>query len=598
MKRFFPYYRYLKPVLGHFGGAILCGVIYGMASGFGIPFLTKTVLPVIFGDERQDLVLHWPAWLEWTPVTIPGAHLLVWAIALLPMVFAVRGLAQFGNTYLLNYVGVRVLEGVRVAVFSRLQALQIGFFRRNPAGDLMSRIMVDTNHVKAVVVDISNDLMIQPFTLIGAVSFIIYESLKYPGMEDFLLALLMIPLVIIPVKSIGRRLMRKSAQMLGDTGNLSAVLTENLQSPREIRAYNLEEREVTRFQLLVRRLFRSQMKMVKYEKALPPLIEFMSACSIAFAIYQAAQVSISQETAVALIGALYFAYEPVKKLGNIHNRIKVGLAGLDRIEAVLHEPIEIADPAQPVAMPAVRGEVVFENVTFAYQREPVLKDVDVRITPGEIVALVGPSGAGKSTFANMVPRFYDPQQGAVKVGGVDVRTVRQAELRDGIALVSQEPVLFNDTIYNNILLGRPGASREEVERAAEQAGAREFIEGLDGGWDTLVGERGGRLSGGQRQRVAIARAFLKNAPILILDEATSALDAESEALVQQALEQLVRGKTAFIIAHRFSTIRFATRLLVFEDGEIVADGPHEKLIKESPLYRSLYERQELGSLAL
>ncbi len=269
------------------------------------------------------------------------------------------------------------------------------------------------------------------------------------------------------------------------------------------------------------------------------------------------------------------------------------MAGLDRIEAVLHAPIEIEDPVKPVALPSTKGAVAFENVTFAYQQEPVLKHVNVRIEPGEIVALVGPSGAGKSTFANMVPRFYDPQQGAVKVDGVDVRTVRQADLRREIALVSQEPVLFNDTVYNNILLGRPGASREEVVRAAEQAGARGFIEALDGGWDTSVGERGGRLSGGQRQRVAIARAFLKNAPILILDEATSALDAESEALVQAALEELVRGKTAFIIAHRFSTIRFATRLLVFEEGVIVADGPHERLIKESPLYRSLYERQAL-----
>jgi subfamily B ATP-binding cassette protein MsbA len=583
--------------MGHFVGAIFCGIIYGITSGFGIPFLTGKILPVIFPKEGEssslELGIHWGEWINWKFIEVTPERALFFAVALLPCIFAIRAIAQFSNTYLLNYVGVRVLEGVRVAVFSRLQALHLAFFRKNPAGDLMSRIMVDTNHVKAVIVDISNDLMIQPFTLIGAASYIIYVSLQHEGMGDFLLALLVIPAVIVPIRLIGKKLLRRSSQMLSQTGNLSAVLTESLQSPREIRAYNLEEREKSRFQLLVRSLFKSQMKMVKYEKMLSPLIEFMSAGSIAFAVYQAAEAQIPQSTAITLIGALYMAYEPVKKLGNIHNRIKAGVAGIIRIEEVLHSPIEVADPENPVELPPIKGEVRFDHVTFAYDNDPVLRDINVLVRPGEVVALVGPSGAGKSTFANLVPRFYDPQEGTVLVDGVGVATVRQAELRNGIALVSQEPILFNDTVYNNILLGRPSARKEEVIAAAEKAGARNFIEELDRQWDTMVGERGGRLSGGQRQRIAIARAFLKNAPILILDEATSALDAESESLVQEALEKLVQGKTTFIIAHRFSTIRFATRILVFDKGYIVADGPHDKLIETSELYQTLYAKQAM-----
>jgi subfamily B ATP-binding cassette protein MsbA len=629
VKRFLPYYRYLRPVLPHFFAAVACGAVYGVASGFGLPFLMEKVLPVVFGDAPAAaivLVKDWHGFADWPPLTIPADYALIVAVALLPVIFAIRAVAHFGNVYLLNYVGLRVLEGVRAAVFERIQRLHLAFFKRHSAGDLTSRVMVDTNHVKTVVVEVSNDILIQPFTLVGALGYFSYLAWREPAMGRFLLALLVIPAVVFPVRAFGRKLRRRSEQTLGHMGNLSAVLTENLQSLREVRAYNLEERETRRFRGLVRELLRAQLKVVKYEKMLPPVIEFASACSIAFAIYQAALARVSQENVLALVTALYIAYEPVKRLGNMHNKIKTGAAGLARLEEVLHAPIEVADPLVPTPMwrrldcaassgtgvsPAlppvapvaresrpcpsgvrgVRGDVRFDAVTFAYDRKPVLRDVDIAVAAGEVVALVGPSGAGKSTFANLVPRFYDPQSGAVRVDGLDVRAVAQAELRANIALVSQEPVLFADSVFNNILLGRPGATRTEVVEAAERAGARGFIEALPQGWDASVGERGGRLSGGQRQRVAIARAFLKDAPILILDEATSALDAENEAVVQGALEQLARGKTTFIIAHRFSTIRFATRILVFDCGAVVADGTHEKLLTTSPLYRALYQRQ-------
>lgn len=276
----------------------------------------------------------------------------------------------------------------------------------------------------------------------------------------------------------------------------------------------------------------------------------------------------------------------------MNNRVKEGTAALARLEEVIDAPVEVADPASPKPLGAVRGSVDFENVEFAYDpEEPVLKNVSFSVKPGETVALVGPSGAGKSTVANLIPRFYDVARGNVKLDGVDVRDALQHELRQNIAIVSQEPILFADTIYENIRLGKPDATPAEIEDALRRAAAYDFVMSLENGWDTLVGERGGRLSGGQRQRIAIARAFLKNAPILILDEATSALDSESEAEIQSALEELVKGRTTFMIAHRFSSIRTATRILVFDAGRIVADGPHAEVYANCPLYRELYDKQ-------
>jgi ATP-binding cassette, subfamily B, bacterial MsbA len=290
---------------------------------------------------------------------------------------------------------------------------------------------------------------------------------------------------------------------------------------------------------------------------------------------------------------LYMSYDPIKKMGALNNEMKRGLSSLERLEAVLNAPLEITDPARPTCVDRLQGDIGFRDVCFSYKAgEPVLRDVTVTIPAGTVCALVGPSGAGKSTFANLVPRFYEVTDGGVTIDGIDLRAMRVADLRRNIALVSQDPVLFNDTIYNNLLLGRVDATRDEVEQAAKDAFAHDFILSQPNGYDTIVGERGGKLSGGQKQRIAIARAFLRNAPILILDEATSALDSESEAFIQRALHKLVADKTVLIIAHRFSTIRDASMILVFEEGRVVASGPHAQLYSSNPLYKALYDRQQ------
>jgi subfamily B ATP-binding cassette protein MsbA len=272
--------------------------------------------------------------------------------------------------------------------------------------------------------------------------------------------------------------------------------------------------------------------------------------------------------------------------------MKRGQAAIDRLEVILNAPVTIRDPEQPVDVGRLRGDIAFEGIEFEYKPgKPVLWDVSTRIPAGTACALVGPSGAGKTTFINLVPRFYEAASGRITIDGIDIRSMRLADLRRNIAVVSQEPILFNDTIYNNLLLGRPGATRGEVEEAARDANAHDFISGLPLGYETIVGERGALVSGGQRQRLAIARAFLRNAPILILDEATSSLDSESEAAIQAALEKLLVGKTALIISHRFSTIRNASMILLFDSGRIVATGAHQALHSENSLYRSLYDRQ-------
>ena len=606
MKKFLPYYPMLKPVLGTFFIALLCGAISGIASGFGLPLMLKKVLPVLFGGgEPQDLVLldfdssqanFGGVSAEWLPdlhIVVPADYLLIFALVLMPLVFVIRGAAMFGNTYLLNLCGIRVLEAIRMKLFTHLQHLHLGFFGKNKSGDLLSRTTGDTMLVKTVLVEVTNDLVIQPFTLIGAVGFIVWSAFQSTATQQFLLSLCVVPITVLPVQMIGKRLVKRSKKMLVSAGELSSVLAESLQAPREIRAYNLEDRECSRFRKCVRDFFTLQMKCVKYDKMLTPLIEIIAAASISFAVYQAAAANLDQDTVIALVGALYFAYDPIKKLGKINNRVKEGTAGLARLEEIWQAPIEVADPASPHPLGIVRGELNFKDVTFGYDDVPVLRGVSFTAKPGETIALVGPSGAGKSSLVNLIPRFYDVSIGSVAVDGIDVRDVRLADLRKNIAIVSQEPILFNDTIYNNILIGRLDATREEVIEAAKRASALEFIESLDNGWETVVGERGGRLSGGQRQRIAVARAFLRNAPILILDEATSALDTESEAQIQESLEELLHGRTTFMIAHRFSSIRTAKRILVFDAGRIIADGPHEEIYETCPLYRGLYDQQAM-----
>jgi len=585
LRRLRPYFRYLYEVRTHLFAAAFFGLIYSAATGAGIPAMMNFVFPVVFD----------PVPVSWVRLT---SNDILRIAAYIPMIFLLRGVAGYFNACHIQIAGTRILEAIRLDYFKKLQVLPLSFVQGRQTGDLISRGLADTNQLQFVLTQIANDGVKQPGTLLFAISYLGYMATKVNGIGLMLVCLAMIPLVVFPIRYFGRKVGKRAAELQNQLGLVTAVFSENLSAAREVRAFGLEEHEVRRFSHLTHALVIFQVKVAKYAQAISPAIEVIAAAGVAATLLFAYRAHISKDDFLAVVTALFLAYEPIKKLGALNTEMKRAGASLDRLEVVLHEPVAITDPAQPVTLARSRGDLIFENVSFAYKAgEPVLRDVSVSLPAGTVCALVGPSGAGKSTFANLVPRFYETSAGRVLLDGHDVRAFRLADLRRNIAVVSQDPVLFNDTIYANLVLGRAGATHVEVEQAAREAFAHDFIVNLEGGlgYDTIVGERGGRLSGGQKQRIALARAFLRDAPILILDEATSALDGDSEAAIQAALKKLVVGKTVLIIAHRFSTIRDATTIIVFEAGEIVATGSHAHLYTANPLYRSLYDRQQGGS---
>jgi subfamily B ATP-binding cassette protein MsbA len=576
LRRFRPYLAYLRPVRGPLIVAIVAGLLFSAATGAGLPSMIKYVFPAIFDGAERNLPL--------STVALIAAYI--------PLIFLIRGIFAYLNGYYIQYAGTRILETLRVDYFSKLQVLPLSFVQSRQSGDLLSRGLADTQQLQVALTQLANDGIKQPGTLLFALGWLTFISWRAEGVGMMLVCLSIVPLTVLPIRYVGRKVLKRAEQLQHEVGTLTGHFSENLSAAREVRAFGLESRETGLFAGRSRGLLILQLKIAKYSQALSPAIEIVASLGIAGTFLYAYHAGIDRDTFLAVITALYLCYEPIKKLGALNNALKRGEASLARLSAVIDEPVTIADPLDPVSVSRLRGDLAFSQVGFAYGENQALSDVTVTIPAGTVCALVGPSGAGKTTFANLVPRFYEAATGNLRIDDADVRAMRLADLRRNIAIVSQEPVLFNDTIYQNLLLGRPEATRDEVMAAAIDAHADEFIRSLPQGYDTLVGERGALLSGGQKQRVALARAFLRNAPILILDEATSALDSDSEAAVQDALRKLVVGKTVLIIAHRFSTIRDASMILVFERGRVVAQGTHAELYAGNPLYRSLYDRQQ------
>jgi subfamily B ATP-binding cassette protein MsbA len=588
---------HLRPAYWDLIWGSLTGVIAGVLSGAGVPVVIKTIIPIFFGkpEEASPVVINWSRYFFGDQYQ--GKLLLVvcWGMTLC---FAIRGLAMIMNRYFITRGGFSILESIRMELFDRLLQLPLAYYQRHKAGDLQSRLLADTNGLKNSITQVSTEIIKQPFTLISAIGYLGYLAYTENGVLFALIAMISVPLCVFPIRYVSKNIKKRTRQQAEHNGELTSISIESLQSPAEIQAYNLQEQQRSRFNLLSRDIFRLSVKTVKYDSIPSPVIEFIAISGFAIALYASTGSGLKLESFLALGLALFMCYEPIKKLSSLNGALKNGEVSLERLEAVLHATDTVPDPVSPVPLPAAAPSLHFERVGFAYdtvdqstQRQAALREITLTIRPGETVALVGPSGAGKSTFAAMIPRFYDPTAGTITFNHIDLRAVTKKELRDRIALVSQTPVLFNATLADNIRAGRLGASDAEVQAAAERAHLGAFIATLPQGLQTPMGERGSSLSGGQRQRVAIARAFLKDAPILILDEATSALDSESEASIQAALQELAKGRTTLMIAHRFSSIRHATRILVFEDGRIVGDGPHTELYATSPLYRNLYDQQ-------
>lgn len=566
-RRLFPFLRpYLLP---EFATALVCMLLFSATNGV-LPFLVEHIFDDIFAQKNL-------ASLQFLPWIIVGT-------------FLFRGLVNFGSAYLIEYVGQRIVEDLRNALNSHLQSLPLSFFHRTPTGTILSRVTNDTTLVREALTQSSASMMKDATTLLALIVVAV--------MKDWFLALLafiVFPAAILPLMGVYKKVRTSSRRGQGSLGNLTALLQETIQGNRVVKAFGMEEYERERFASENQRLFHHSMKAGRLRAFVPPMVELVAACGIAAVVWYGGASVISGERTqgafVAFLTAMMLLYEPFKHLTRTNAAIQNGLAAAERLFEVLDERNDVADRLDADPLTGIRQGLRFEHVSFRYQDDWVLRNINLEIRAGEVVALVGPSGGGKSTLSDLIPRFHDVNEGRIQIDGKDIRDVTLPSLREQIAVVTQFTFLFNDTVRNNIAYGGPSRPLEEVAAAAKAANAHDFIMALPQGYDTVVGELGVRLSGGQRQRLAIARALLKNAPILILDEATSSLDNESERLVQDAIEQLMVGRTVLVIAHRLSTIQRADRIIVLVDGQIVEEGRHDELLTHNAQYRRLYDLQ-------
>ncbi len=583
-------HRFIWPHRFLFLLVLATGFLTAGTSGLGIPMMVKFVFPLVFKSSQEAEVLQYiPSLAE-----LDHSTLLLLACATLPCIFLVRGFCMWLNAVMVNVLGLRVLETLRMAVFNRVQELPIAFIEKRRKGDIISRVVTDTQNVQNILTQVANDLVKQPITAISALSAFIWLLLLNGQGILFLANVVFIALAAWPIIVFGRRISRKALRAQEGLGDLNSIVQQNLETQREVRAYAMEERQIQDFDAASNAYCRNYIKLVKYQKALIPVMEVVTALAMAFLLVRGHSCGMTLTDFMALAAALFFAFDSMKRAGTAFNRFNEAQGSLSRLEEVLQEPNTMPDPETPTSMPErVKGDIRFRNVSFAYDKDgaQVLQQVNVHIPAGQVVGLVGPSGAGKTTFASLIPRFYDVSEGSIEIDGIDVRDVSQQTLRSHMALVGQHALLFAGSIRDNIALGDSSASEAQLKAAADAAAVTTFLSAQPQGWNTHVGEGGLALSGGQRQRVAIARAFVKDAPILILDEATASLDAESERDIQQELDKLARGRTTLIVAHRFSTLRNADRILVFDAGHIIGDGSHEELYTTCPLYKELYDRQ-------
>lgn len=561
---------YIKPYMHRLLFAMFC-TIMAAAGNLYIPWIIKEMIDQVLADKN-------------------GA-LLNWIAASIIAIFIVRGLFWYGQNYLMSYVGQRVIIDIRAAVFKKLQRLSVSFYDKNKTGTIMSYVTNDVNALQSAMVENTIEMITEGFILIGSVVAMIYLDWRLT-----LFTVCTFPPVLWFMEFFGKKIRKTGGRIQECTADITSVLQESVASARVIKSFVREDYEVDRFDVENKANFRANMKNAQLMATLTPVVELVAAIGVTMIIWYGGNNVINGTiTAGSLVAFLTYAVNisnPIKRLTRVIGNIQKALAAAQRVFMIIDMPEEIVEANNARLLPQVQGKVEFQNVTFAYnEKGDVIKDLSFTVAPGEVIAIVGPSGAGKSTIANLLPRFYDVNKGDIKIDGYSVREVTLNSLREQVGIVPQETMLFNGSVYDNILYGRLDATREEIETAAKAANAHDFIMQLSDGYETKLGDRGVNLSGGQRQRIAIARAILKNPRILILDEATSALDTESERIVQEALDRLMVGRTSFVIAHRLSTIKNADKILVLEKGCLVEAGTHDELIALDGLYAHLYKIQ-------
>ena len=564
--------EYVKPYWKRIACAIIAAILLA-AANTSIAWIIKKVMDDLF--DKKDLRM-----------------LTIIPIALILLYFF-KGLFEYTQAYLMGSVAIRVITDMRDKIYKHLQTLSIAFFTKFPTGVLMSRIVNDTAFLQSTVSDSITSLIQSSLTIVGLSGYTFWVNWKLATVSYLIILWAIIPIRIFGKKS--RRFSTKTQQKVGD---IAKFLHETITGIRIVKAFGMEHYENERFATENSRFLRIRLKRIRIRALASPTMEMLGGIATAAILYyggyRVIEGSLSSGDFFSFAAAFAMMYRPVRQLNKLYQNIQEGLAAAVRTFELLDLKSDIVDKPDAPALPTIREQIEFKDVSFKYETEPVLEHINLKVPVGEIIAIVGTSGAGKSTIANLIPRFYDVSSGSISIDGTDIRDVSIKSLRDQISMVTQEIILFNDSIKNNIAYGSHEKSEQEIKAAAQAAYAHEFIMEDPAGYDALIGEDGIKLSGGQRQRLAIARALLKDSPILILDEATSSLDSKAEGEVQVALEELMKGRTTFIIAHRLSTIKKAHRIIVLSEGKIVEEGTHSELLERKGEYHKLYTTQFHG----